>query len=70
MTKPARLLFGFHDTPAVWHVKTKVCCASDPNFGALAQLVEHLLCKQDVVGSIPSGSTRKTLSFCRVMTFE
>jgi hypothetical protein len=26
-------------------------------FGALAQLVERLLCKQDVVGSIPSGST-------------
>ena len=25
--------------------------------GALAQLVERLLCKQDVVGSIPSGST-------------
>jgi hypothetical protein len=30
-----------------------------PFRGALAQLVEHLLCKQDVVGSIPSGSTRK-----------
>ena len=27
--------------------------------GALAQLVEHLLCKQDVVGSIPSGSTKR-----------
>ena len=25
--------------------------------GAIAQLVEHLLCKQRVVGSIPSGST-------------
>ena len=25
--------------------------------GALAQLGERLLCKQDVVGSIPSGST-------------
>ncbi len=25
--------------------------------GALAQLVERLLCKQDVVGSTPSGST-------------
>jgi hypothetical protein len=25
--------------------------------GALAQMVERLLCKQDVVGSIPSGST-------------
>ncbi len=25
--------------------------------GAIAQLVERLLCKQNVVGSIPSGST-------------
>lgn len=25
--------------------------------GAVAQLVERLLCKQNVVGSIPSGST-------------
>ena len=25
--------------------------------GAIAQLGERLLCKQDVVGSIPSGST-------------
>ena len=25
--------------------------------GAVAQLVERLLCKQDVVGSTPSGST-------------
>ena len=26
-------------------------------FGAVAQLGERLLCKQEVVGSIPSGST-------------
>ncbi len=26
--------------------------------GALAQLGEHLLCKQRVIGSIPIGSTR------------
>ena len=26
--------------------------------GAIAQLGEHLLCKQGVVGSIPSGSTK------------
>lgn len=25
--------------------------------GAIAQLGEHLLCKQGVVGSIPTGST-------------
>ena len=29
------------------------------NNGALAQLGEHLLCKQGVVGSIPTGSTTK-----------
>ena len=28
-----------------------------PQYGALAQLGEHLLCKQGVVGSIPTGST-------------
>ena len=38
------------------------CIASDgasgkPN-GAIAQLGERLLCKQEVVGSIPSGSTK------------
>ena len=27
------------------------------SFGAIAQLGERLLCKQEVVGSIPSGST-------------
>jgi hypothetical protein len=27
--------------------------------GAVAQLGEHLLCKQGVVGSIPSSSTRQ-----------
>ena len=27
--------------------------------GALAQLVERLLCKQEVTGSIPVGSTRR-----------
>ena len=29
--------------------------------GAIAQLGERLLCKQEVVGSIPSGSTSGTL---------
>jgi hypothetical protein len=28
-------------------------------FGAIAQLGERLLCKQEVVGSIPSGSTSR-----------
>ena len=30
--------------------------------GAVAQLGERLLCKQDVVGSIPSGSTNAALA--------
>ncbi len=30
--------------------------------GAVAQLGERLLCKQEVVGSIPSGSTKHHLS--------
>lgn len=29
--------------------------------GAIAQLGEHLLCKQGVVGSIPTGSRTKRL---------
>ena len=29
-----------------------------PDHGGIAQLGEHLLCKQGVVGSIPSASTR------------
>ena len=32
-------------------------CFLSPD-GAIAQLGERLLCKQEVVGSIPSGSTR------------
>ena len=32
-------------------------CVSRTKNGALAQLGEHLLCKQGVVGSIPTGST-------------
>ena len=30
--------------------------------GVVAQLVERLLCKQNVVGSIPSGSTKIKVS--------
>jgi hypothetical protein len=32
---------------------------TDPLEGAIAQLGERLLCKQEVVGSIPSGSTSR-----------
>jgi hypothetical protein len=34
--------------------------------GAIAQLGERLLCKQEVVGSIPSGSTRLLVGCRRV----
>jgi hypothetical protein len=33
-------------------------CVRSFRVGAVAQLGERLLCKQDVVGSIPSGSTK------------
>ncbi len=33
-------------------------------YGAIAQLGEHLLCKQGVVGSIPTGSTSFSGSGC------
>ena len=44
-------------------VRPEVRIFPDPPFwgsdlGAIAQLGEHLLCKQGVVGSIPTGSTR------------
>ena len=32
------------------------------SLGVIAQLVEHLLCKQGVVGSIPTGSTNGAIS--------
>jgi hypothetical protein len=38
-----------------WPPPSVIC----PLIGAIAQLGERLLCKQEVVGSIPSGSTRR-----------
>jgi hypothetical protein len=40
-------------------VRPEVRVLPDPPLilGAIAQLGEHLLCKQGVVGSIPTGST-------------
>ena len=35
--------------------------------GALAQLGEHLLCKQRVVGSIPTGSTKIIAPQARIL---
>jgi hypothetical protein len=41
---------------------TNVAEALRTRLGAIAQLGERVLCKHDVVGSIPSGST---ISLCR-----
>ena len=49
------------DPPFSWHPARHRFGPLGPQ-GALAQLVERLLCKQDVVGSNPSGST-KLLTF-------
>ena len=38
--------------------------------GAIAQLGERLLCKQEVVGSIPSGSTRRGFLLVRKNVFR
>ena len=38
------------------HLDPPVRAWAEP--GAIAQLGEHLLCKQGVVGSIPTGSTK------------
>ena len=38
--------------------------------GAIAQLVERVLCKHEVVGSIPSGSTRSGLAIVRKQGFR
>jgi hypothetical protein len=38
-------------------LRDAICMWFIADFGAIAQLGERLLCKQEVVGSIPSGST-------------
>ena len=38
--------------------------------GAVAQLGEHLLCKQGVIGSIPISSTRLNSIFSSVLLLE
>jgi hypothetical protein len=52
---------GFSRHQARWPVGlAELRSVGEPSFetlGAVAQLGEHLLCKQGVVGSIPSGST-------------
>jgi hypothetical protein len=50
---------------AHWQIKRRILVPRQNAFaqnwcelGAIAQLGERLLCKQEVVGSIPSGSTK------------
>jgi hypothetical protein len=38
-----------------------------PDYGAIAQLGEHLLCKQGVVGSIPTSSTMLAKSIIKIV---
>jgi hypothetical protein len=48
-----------HEAGDAWHdVFDTDLCPARLCPGAIAQLGERLLCKQEVVGSIPSGSTR------------
>lgn len=46
-----------------WSMNPEVCDAGLCMTGGLAQLGEHLLCKQGVVGSIPSSSTNLQCRF-------
>ena len=46
-----------HSENAIRPGGLRVPLALTSKHGALAQLGEHLLCKQGVVGSIPTGST-------------
>ena len=39
-------------------------------YGAIAQLGERVLCKHEVVGSIPSGSTRWLLKIDELASFK
>ena len=41
------------------------CCAGMANGGDVAQLVEHLVCNQGVVGSSPVVSTNRYVLACR-----
>ena len=53
---------GKHRLPAMFFIKT------DLN-GVVAQLAEHLLCKQGVTGSNPVGSTKATIT-ARSLSFS
>ena len=50
-----RLMVGLQFSKLIATVRF---CYPAPSFAVLAQLVEHLPCKQDVVSSIPTDSTK------------
>ena len=52
-----------HPDPPVSGIRGQVTGHQPGNDGAVAQLGEHLLCKQGVVGSIPSGSTNAIITY-------
>jgi hypothetical protein len=55
------------DPPTNWAAPDRITPPWDaiPTAGAIAQLGERLLCKQEVTGSIPVGSTRLFASMKR-----
>lgn len=48
---------AYRTGPSSYLFRTRVSLQRNVTFGALAQLGEHLLCKQGVIGSIPIRST-------------
>ena len=52
-----RHLMVLRDRPHIPSGREMAAAREAGGFGALAQLGERLLCKQGVVGSIPTGST-------------
>jgi hypothetical protein len=55
------LAIGSRDNDAVPY-DCPLPIADLPSYGAIAQLGERVLCKHEVVGSIPSGSTRWSIT--------
>ncbi len=54
----AAIKAAYSDRAVLISLQTLVVAAERQTNGALAQLGEHLLCKQRVIGSIPIGSTK------------
>ena len=50
-------------------LRVNICLPSANPFGALAQLGERLICIQEVIGSIPIGSTKIPAGFWLRLSF-